>query len=84
LSVEPAAVRLSIFKRADEGAAFIVRLCGPARDRVTARVRLFRPIRHAWWSDLDERTGAELALAGARDELAVPISANEVVTLRIE
>jgi hypothetical protein len=84
LSVEPAAVRLSIFKRADEGDALIVRLCGPPHDRVTARVRLFRPIHRAWWSDLDERTGAELALAGARDELAVPISANEVVTLRIE
>jgi hypothetical protein len=51
---------------------------------VTARIRLFRPLQRAWWSDLDERTGAEIALGDARDELAVPIAANEIVTLRLE
>ncbi|MCU1280746.1 MAG: glycoside hydrolase, family 38, partial [bacterium] len=84
LSIEPATVRLSIFKRADDADAFIVRLCGSPTEAVTARVRLFRPLRRAWLSDLDERTGAEIALDGSRDELAVPISANEVVTLRLE
>ena len=82
LSVEPASVRLSICKRADDGDAFLVRLCGPPSESVTARLRFFRPLRRAWWSDLDERTGAEIVLSGARDELAVPLAANEVVTLR--
>jgi alpha-mannosidase len=82
LSVEPATVRLSIFKRADDSDALIVRLCGPPGEAVTARLRWFRPLRRACWSDLDERAGAELDARG--DELAVPIAAHEVVTLRIE
>ena len=46
LSVEPASVRLSICKRADDGddGAFLVRLCGPPRGAVTARLRFFRPV----------------------------------------
>jgi hypothetical protein len=84
LSVEPATVRLSIFKRSDDSAAFILRLCGPPNEAVSARVRLFRPLRRACWSDLDERSGPELPLGASRDELAVPIPANEVVTLRLE
>jgi alpha-mannosidase len=84
LSVEPATVRLSIFKRADDSAAFILRLCGPPNEAVTARVRLFRPLERACWSDLDERPGPELPLSASRDELAVRIPANEVVTLRLE
>ena len=59
-------------------------LCGPPRDAVTARIRLFRPLGRAWWSDLDERIGAEIEVTGSRDELAVPIAADEVVTLRLE
>jgi hypothetical protein len=82
LLVEPASVRLSIFKRAEDSQAFILRLCGPPGGAVTARIRLFRPLRRAWWSDLDERTGEEIAVGG--DELAVPIAADEVVTLRLE
>jgi mannosylglycerate hydrolase len=82
LSIEPAGVRLSIFKRANEGDAFIVRLCGPPDVAVTARLRLFRPLRSACWSDLDERTGPAIAIDG--DELAVPIAANDVVTLRLD
>ncbi|HEY2744279.1 MAG TPA: hypothetical protein VGL86_06640 [Polyangia bacterium] len=84
LSIEPASVRLSICKRAADGDALIVRVCGAPTAAVTARIRLHRPIRRACWSDLDERIGAALALAGAGDELAVPIAASEVVTLRIE
>ena len=83
LSIEPASVRLSILKRADDGDALILRLCGPPTGAVTARLRLFRPLQHARRSDLDERLGDELALDGARDELAVPIAAHEVVTLRL-
>jgi alpha-mannosidase len=82
LAIEPPAARLSIFKRADEGDGFIVRLCGSPSETVDARVRFFRPIARAWWSDLDERIGAPLAVAGGRDELTVPIPPNEVVTLR--
>ncbi len=84
LSIEPASVRLSIFKRSDDGDALILRVCGSPTALVTARIRLFRPIRRAWWSDLDERIGAELALGDARDELAIPVAANEVVTLRLQ
>jgi hypothetical protein len=51
---------------------------------VNARVRFFRPWRRAFWSDLDERVGAEIELAGGRDELVVAIPASEVVTLRLE
>ena len=80
-SIEPASVRLSILKRADDGAGFIVRLVGPPREAVTARLRLFRPFSRASWSDLDERAGPALALA---DELAVPLPPDEVVTLRLE
>jgi hypothetical protein len=83
LSVAPATVRLSICKRADDSDALILRLCGPPNDSVTARIRLFRPLRRAWWSDLDERIGAEIDIGDSRDELAIAIPANEVVTLRI-
>lgn len=83
VSIEPASVRLSIFKRADDSDALIVRLCGPPGQAVTARLRLFRPLGRACWSDLDERIGSELALDGSRDELAVPIAADEVVTLAL-
>jgi alpha-mannosidase len=82
LSVEPAGVRLSIWKRADQSDARILRLYGPPGEAVVARVKLFRPIRRAWWSDLDERTGAAIALRG--DELEVPIAAGEVATVGIE
>jgi alpha-mannosidase/mannosylglycerate hydrolase len=82
LSVEPPTVRLSILKRADDGQGFILRLCASPREPVTARVRFARPLRRAWWSDLDERIGADLEISGARDELAVPIATHEVVTLR--
>jgi alpha-mannosidase len=82
LSVEPASARLSIFKRADEGDALIVRVSGPPDEAITARLRLYRPLRRVCASDLDERTGAELAVGG--DELSLPIPANEVVTLRLE
>ena len=85
LAVEPATVRLSICKRAEDGTAFIVRLCGSPTVDVTARLRLFRAIGRATWSDLDERSGPDVARDGSRDdELMVPIAANEVVTLRIE
>ncbi|MCU1276494.1 MAG: hypothetical protein JWM53_40 [bacterium] len=84
LSIEPATVRLSIFKRADDSDTFIVRLCGPPNEAVTARIRLFRPLRRACWSDLDERIGPDLDIGAARDELSVRIAANEVVTLRLE
>jgi alpha-mannosidase len=84
LAVEPAAVRLSIFKRADDADAFIVRLCGSPVESVTARLRLFRPLKRVFWSDLDERIGDEIALDGGRDELTIAIAANEVVTLRLE
>jgi hypothetical protein len=83
LSIEPPSVRLSIWKRADDGDAFILRVCGSPTAPVTARIRLFRPIARAWWSDLDERIGAELDLGATRDELTVPVAANEVVTLRL-
>ena len=81
LSVEPAGVRLSIFKRADDSDAFIVRMWGPPSGGVNARLRLFRPLRQAWWSDLDERMGAEIEIDEPRQELTVPIAAQEVVTL---
>jgi mannosylglycerate hydrolase len=84
LSIEPASVRLSIFKRADDSAGYILRLCGPPSGAVTARIRLFRPLGRVWWSDLDERPGAEIDVGHSRDELAVPIAANEVLTLRLE
>jgi len=84
LSIEPAGVRLSILKRADEGEGVIVRLCGPPDQAVTARVRLFRPLNRVRWSDLDERLGAEIALGTSGDPLAIPIAPNQVVTLRIE
>ena len=57
-------------------------LVGPPNRAVTARVRCSRPLARAWASDLDERVGAELALGDARDELAVAIPANDVVTVR--
>jgi hypothetical protein len=83
LSIEPPAVRLSILKGADDGTgALILRLVGPPVDAALARVHLFRPIRRAWLSDLDERTGSPLAAHG--DALTVPVPANDVVTLRIE
>jgi alpha-mannosidase len=81
LSVEPAGVQLSILKRSDEGNDFILRLCGPANESVTARVRFFAPIARAWLSDLDERQGAELALTGG--ELVVDLPADHVITLGI-
>jgi hypothetical protein len=74
-------VRLSICKRADEGDALLVRLTGPPNAAAHARLRFFRPLRRAWLSDLDERDGPALAVAG--DELAVPIVANEVVTVGV-
>ena len=82
LSIEPAAARLSILKRSDDGDAFVVRLVGPPDVAVTAHLRFHRPIARAWASDLDERVGAEIALGAARDELAVAIPANDVVTIR--
>jgi hypothetical protein len=83
LSVEPATVRLSILKRAADSDALIVRLCG-GPEAVTARLRFFRPLRRAIWSDLDERTGAPIELGPRDDELALPIAAHDVVTVRIE
>ena len=84
LSIEPASVRLSICKRAEDSSAFLVRVCGSPTERTTARIRFFRPIRRATLSDLDERIGDELAISASREELSVPIAPSEVVTLRIE
>jgi alpha-mannosidase len=78
LSIEPSSVRLSILKRAEDGDAFILRLSGPPNEAVTARIRFHVPIGRACLSDLDERPGPEIDLA------AVPVPANDVVTLRIE
>jgi hypothetical protein len=79
LSVEPASVRLSIFKRAAGSDDLILRLYGPPNEEVSARVRLFRPIARACLSDLDERTGAGLPVTG--DAFDVRIPASEVVTV---
>ena len=84
LSVEPPSVRLSICKRAADGDGLVVRLIGAAADAVTARVRLFRPIRRARLSDLDERDGPELPIEGCGESLIVQIAANDIVTLRID
>lgn len=81
LAIEPAGVRLSICKRADDGDALVIRLVGPPDAAATARLRFFRPLGRAWLSDLDERDGPALAVAG--DELVVPIVANEVVTVAV-
>ncbi len=83
LSVEPSTVRLSISKRAEDSErAFILRLTGPPHEAVTARLRLFRPLLRACWSDLDERIGTAIEVDG--DTLTVAIAANEIVTLRLE
>jgi hypothetical protein len=84
MSIEPASVRLSIFKRADDGNGFVVRLCGPPGEAVIARLRFFGPLRRAAWSDLDERSGPPIALGDAVEELAVPIAPDEVITLRLD
>jgi alpha-mannosidase len=81
LSIEPASVRLSICKRADDGRALVVRVIGPP-DGATARLRLFRPIRAAWLSDLDERVGPPLTIRDDTVDVAIP--PNDVVTLRID
>jgi hypothetical protein len=59
-------------------------LCGAPTEAVTARIRLFRPLRRASWSDLDERLGPDIDLGASPGELTIPIAANEVVTLRLE
>jgi len=81
LSIEPAGVRLSILKRADDGEALIVRLVAPPTGATTARLRFGLPIRRAWLSDLDERPGPPLAIAG--DTLTVSIPADDLVTLGV-
>jgi hypothetical protein len=82
LSIEPAEARLSILKRANEGDGLILRICGSPTQTIDARVQLFRPIRRAWWSDLDERIGDEIPCQG--DSLSIPIPPHEVVTLRLD
>ena len=60
-----------------------MRLVGPPAAAVTARLRLHRPLRAAWWSELDERTGAAIDLGATPDTLAFPIAADEVVTVKL-
>jgi hypothetical protein len=83
LAVEPAAVRLSIVKRAELGPYLVVRLIGPAEGAVTARLRCHLPLRRAWASDLDERHGPPLPLA-PDGSLAVPLPAGEIATVCLE
>lgn len=83
-AVTPSSARVSIIKRAEDGDELVIRLAGPPRQSITARVTLARPIAAAFSSDLDERIGAPLIVDGVDGNVVeVPIAADDVVTLRV-
>ena len=96
LWIEPADARLSIWKRAEDGRGEVVRIVGAPGKRVTARLRIARPVSRAWLSDLDERQAlpedlpaeglapADLQVEHDGDTSVIPveIEADEVATVR--
>jgi alpha-mannosidase len=87
LNLEPEAVVLSAVKRAERSDALIVRAFNPTDQALAARLTLFRPIRAARLTNLNEEPQDDLAPeAGASGGRAVTfeVGPKKVVTLVIE
>jgi len=82
LSLEPAALVLSAVKRAERSDALIVRVFNPTDRVLSGRVTLFRPLRAARLTNLNEEPQEDLTPSGA--SVAFEVGRKKIVTLAVE
>jgi mannosylglycerate hydrolase len=83
LQIEPAAVRLSAVKSAEDAQGVILRVINPWQDSTTASIRSHLPLRRAALVRLDESPVHDLAITDGAC-VRVPCSPYQIQTLRLE
>jgi mannosylglycerate hydrolase len=83
LQIEPATLRLSAVKAAEDGRGVIVRLVNPLPDAATASIRTHLPLQRAALVRLDETAERDIA-TGDHACTQIPIGPYKARTLRLE
>jgi alpha-mannosidase len=83
LQIEPATLRLSAVKAAEDGRGMIVRLVNLSPDAATASIRTLLPLRRAALVRLDETPLRDLAIREPNCA-QIPIGPHQIQTLRLE
>lgn len=83
LEVTPPDLCLSAVKPAERGRGVIVRIYNPTDDPVAGAVRVSRPIRRAWRTELDEEPVERIA-AGAGGAVEIEVPRKTILTLLLE
>ncbi len=81
LTLDPEALVLSAFKRAEDRDSLILRFYNPTREDVVARLRVMPEVKQAWRTNLDEVREEELTLRGGVIEL--PAARGKIVTVEL-
>jgi alpha-mannosidase len=83
LDIAPHSLVLTMFKKAEDENRFALRFYEAEGNRTSARIRLARPIRKAWLTNLIEEDEQELVVA-ADGALELTVDAWKIVTLKLE
>ena len=81
LQVEPESVAVSAVKRSEDGRGLAVRLFNPTSETVAARVSLWKPVREAWLTNLNEETPVALPVEGGA--VRVTLGPKKIATVLI-
>ena len=87
LTLEPGGLVLSAVKkpeaRAGAGRSLIVRFFNPGTRTAQAKLRLYRPVKRAWLSRLDETREVELAVVGG-DGVRMSAKPKNIITVELQ
>lgn len=83
LELEAPNVQLAAFKRTEDRAgSYVLRLFNPTSKSVNARIKFFKNIRCAWFTNLDEERGEAIQPKG--DTLLFKVGKKKMVTIEFE
>ena len=81
LELKPSNLILSALKKAEQSDDVILRFFESEGETTRAELRVFKPIKQAWLTDLLEREEEELEVGG--DTLELKVKPFEIVTLKL-
>ncbi len=82
LSVEPWDLAISAVKRCENRDSVIMRIFNPTSNDTQARVSVYKPIRGAWLTNMNEERRKQLAPRGS--EVCFPVQRKRIETLELE
>ncbi|OQB40208.1 MAG: alpha-mannosidase [Candidatus Latescibacteria bacterium ADurb.Bin168] len=82
LSISPANLVLSAFKKAEERDTLILRVFNPTGDAMRGTVTFYQTIKKAWLCNMNEERREELRPNG--NALALDVSKKKIMTIELE